>query len=85
MCFEVLIALKKVPVDCEHRGVGRFVIAVMDDGSCHATEDGFDYVQKLGARWQRCQLQKRAMGRLRSSIVFIDKGRCRRQLFREMP
>src|SRR5260370_19105922 len=55
MLLKVLVSVSKVPIHRSFRSFDRGVVAVVDNGSGHATEHGLDDVQELSARWQRSQ------------------------------
>src|SRR4051812_45907103 len=58
---EVLVPLAEVTVDRRLRGLYGLVIAVVDDGSRHATEHRFDDVEELRPGRQGHQLYQRRM------------------------
>jgi hypothetical protein len=46
--FEVCVAFLEVSIDGGFGIVGRLVIAVVNDRTCHAAKYGFDYIKELG-------------------------------------
>ncbi len=58
----ILVTLKKMAVNARLAFLGGFIIAVVDNGSRHPTEDRFDDVQEL------CTCRKWDQNNLRSTI-----------------
>src|SRR5436309_14521886 len=57
--LKMVVSIGEVPVDRCARRVRRRVIAIFDNCGGHATEDRFNYVQKLGSRGQRRKFDNR--------------------------
>ena len=69
---ELLVAIGKIAINRSARSVGRWVIAVVDYGSRHTTEHGFDDVEELGTGREWRRLDAREAGCLGGRIMLID-------------
>ena len=55
------ISIRKICVNSHFAFIDRFIVAVVNDRSCHPTKNGFDNVQKLSVCWKRHQFDQRCI------------------------